>query len=127
MLQVEVEDSLQQLGPTQPHWAVVRTVRPALNGLCFLGGRLGCLRHLLRHLLGNIGTCSRVWSYQGSQATTSFLAWRRVTKPWPCSRFILNDPNSVSLQALSQPLPRRLIEAVQPYSVNTSLKSWLAY
>ena len=39
--------SLEQLGPTQPHRAAVRTGRLALNGLCFLGGRGGCMRHLL--------------------------------------------------------------------------------
>ena len=35
--------------------------------------------------------------------------------------------NSVSLQALSQQLPRRLIELVMPYSLSMSLKAWLAY
>ncbi len=57
----------------------------------------------------------------------SSLAWRLVTNRWPCSRSTFNDPNSVSLQALSQQLPHRLIEAVMQYSVSTSLKSWLAH
>ena len=46
MLHVNLEHPLEQLDPAQPHRAVVLTVRLALNGLCFLGGRLGCLRHL---------------------------------------------------------------------------------
>jgi len=57
----------------------------------------------------------------------SSFAWRLVANRCPCSRSTFNDPNSVSLHALSQQLPRRLIEAVMPYSVKTSLKSWLAY
>ena len=57
----------------------------------------------------------------------SSFAWRRVSKRWPCSRSTFSDPNIVSLQALSQQLPLRLIELVMPYSVNTSLKSLLAY
>jgi transposase len=55
------------------------------------------------------------------------MAWRRVLKRCPCSRFTFSDPNNVSLQALSQQSPRRLIDAVMPYSVSTSLKSLLAY
>jgi hypothetical protein len=58
---------------------------------------------------------------------TSSFAWRRVTNRWPCSRSTFSDPNRVSLQALSQQLPRRLIEAVMPYSARTSRKSSLAY
>ena len=58
---------------------------------------------------------------------TSSMAWRLVLKRWPCRRSTFNDPNSVSLQALSQQLARRLIEAVMPYSVSASRKSLLAY
>jgi hypothetical protein len=36
-------------------------------------------------------------------------------------------PASVSLQALSQQLPRRPIDAVKPYSVSKARKSLLAY
>ncbi len=57
----------------------------------------------------------------------SSLAWRRVAKRYPCSRSTFNDPNTVLLQALSQQLPRRLIDAVMQYARSTSLKSWLAY
>src|SRR5512140_1694874 len=57
---------------------------------------------------------------------TSSMARRRVSKRCPCRRSTFGDPNSVSLQALSQQLPRRLIEAVMPYSVSTSLTSLLA-
>jgi hypothetical protein len=39
------------------------------------------------------------------------LRLRLVTKRCPCSRSTFNEPNSVSLQALSQQLPLRLIEA----------------
>ena len=49
VLQVEIEHAFVQLGPTQPHRALTRAVRLALGGRCFLGGRLGLLRHLLRH------------------------------------------------------------------------------
>jgi hypothetical protein len=65
--------------------------------------------------------------YQSIQVTTSSLAWRRILKRCPCSRSTFSDPNSVSLQALSQQLPRRLIEAVMPYALSTSRKSLLAY
>src|SRR6218665_236712 len=57
----------------------------------------------------------------------SSLAWRRVTKRCPCSRSTFNEPNRVSLQALSPQLPLRLIEAVMPHWASTSLKSSLAY
>ncbi|MNX53240.1 hypothetical protein D3C86_839320 [compost metagenome] len=53
----------------------------------------------------------------------SSFAWRLVFNCWPCSRSTFNDPNSVSLQALSRQLPLRLIELVMPYSLSTSLKS----
>ncbi len=61
------------------------------------------------------------------QAMTSSMAWRRVLKRCPCSRSTFNDLNSVSLQALSQQSPRRLIDAVMPYVVSTSRQSLLAY
>jgi len=57
----------------------------------------------------------------------SSLAWRLVTKRWLCSRSTFDDPSSVSLQPLSQQLPRQLIEAVWPCSASVSLKSRLAY
>jgi hypothetical protein len=57
----------------------------------------------------------------------SSFASRLVLKRWPCSRSTFNDPNSVSLQALSQQLALRLIELVMPYALSTSWKSWLAY
>jgi hypothetical protein len=40
-----------------------------------------------------------------------------------CNRSNINVPISVSLQALSQQLPRCRIEAMKPYSRSTSLKS----
>ena len=40
----------------------------------------------------------------------SSLPCRRVTKRCPCKRSTFNKPNSVSLQAWSQQLPRRLME-----------------
>ena len=52
VLQVELEHPFEQLGPAQPHRAVVRTVRLALGGLCFLGCRLGPLWHHQRVQLG---------------------------------------------------------------------------
>jgi hypothetical protein len=39
------------------------------------------------------------------------------------SRSTFNDPNRVSLQALSRQLPLRLIELAIPYSQSTFLKS----
>ena len=57
----------------------------------------------------------------------SSLACRLVSNSCPYIRSTFNDPNSVSLQALSQQSPRRLIEAVMPYSLSTSRKSLLAY
>ena len=38
--------------------------------------------------------------------------WRLVSNFCPCSRSTFNEPSSVSLQALSRQLPRRLIKAV---------------
>ena len=52
VLQVEIEHALEQLGPAQPHWAVMRADHFALGGLCFLRGRLGLLRHHQRAQLG---------------------------------------------------------------------------
>ena len=57
---------------------------------------------------------SRVRLYQSSQSMTSFLVWRLVSNLCPCSRSTFSDPNNVSLQALSQQSPRRLLEAVMP-------------
>jgi hypothetical protein len=51
-LQVDLEDALEQLGPTLPHWSVMRAVRLALCGLCGLRRRLGLLRHHRRAQLG---------------------------------------------------------------------------
>ena len=39
---------------------------------------------------------------------------RRVLNLRPYNRSTFNDPNRVSLQALSQQLPRRVIELVMP-------------
>jgi hypothetical protein len=50
-----------------------------------------------------------------------------VSKRWPCNRSTCNDPNNVSLQALFQQLPLRLIEGVVPHSLSNLLNSWLAY
>ena len=41
---------------------------------------------------------------------TSSLAWRRVPKRMPWSRSTFSDPNSVSVTALSQQSPLRLLE-----------------
>src|SRR5579859_10030 len=49
--------------------------------------------------------------YQSSHASTASLAWQIVWKRSPCSRSTFGDPNSVSVTALSQQLPLRLIEA----------------
>ena len=40
----------------------------------------------------------------------SSLAWRRDAKRCKCKRSTFNEPNSVSLQALSQQSPRLLID-----------------
>ena len=71
--------------------------------------------------------CSRSRLYQSSQSMVSSFASRRVLNRLPCSRSTFNDPKSVSLQALSQQLPFRLIEPVMSYSWSASLKAWLAY
>ena len=52
VLQVEIEHPLEQLGPVQPHRAVMRADRLALGGLCFLRGHLGLLRQHHRAQLG---------------------------------------------------------------------------
>ena len=53
MLHVDLEHPLDQLGPAQPHRAVVRTTRLALDGRCGLHRRLWLLRRwLLRNYLG---------------------------------------------------------------------------
>jgi hypothetical protein len=52
--------------------------------------------------------------YQNIEAMTSSIAWRLVLKRYPCRRSTFNDPNNVSLQALSQQMPRLLIEAAMP-------------
>ena len=54
-LQVEIEHLREQLGPTQPHRPVGRTVRLAFGRRCGLGCRLRVLRHQQRALLG--GQC----------------------------------------------------------------------
>src|SRR5471032_2613397 len=71
--------------------------------------------------------CNLVWLYQSNQSRASSLPWRRVSKCWPCNRSTFSDPNRVSLQALSQQLPLRLIEGVIPQSFSSLLNSWLAY
>jgi hypothetical protein len=45
----------------------------------------------------------------------------------PFHRSTFSEPNSVSEQALSQQFPLPLIEGVMAYSLNTLLKSSLAY
>ena len=52
VLQVELKHALEQPRPTQPHRAVVRTVRLALGGRRGLRGRIGLSRHHLRAQLG---------------------------------------------------------------------------
>jgi hypothetical protein len=70
---------------------------------------------------------NRVWLYQSIHAMASALAWRLVTNRWPRSRSTSNYPNSASLQALSQQLPRLIIDTVMPYTVKPYRMSWLAY
>lgn len=60
--------------------------------------------------------------YQVSQAITSSLALRLVSKYWPCKRFTFSEPNSVSLQTLFQQLPRQFIEAAMLYYLGIALK-----
>src|SRR5260370_21878369 len=60
----------------------------------------------------------RVWLYQSSHARVSSLAWRMVAKLWPWRRSTFREANRVSLGALSQQLPLRLIEAVMPHSTS---------
>jgi hypothetical protein len=67
--------------------------------------------------------CSRARLYQSSHSIVSSFASRLVLKRCPCSRSTFNDPNNVSLHALSQQLPLRLIELVMPYSESKVLKS----
>jgi hypothetical protein len=43
------------------------------------------------------------------------LAWRLITNRWPCRRSTFNDPNSVSLQALTQANETNL-RATYPHS-----------
>jgi hypothetical protein len=55
-----------------------------------------------------------ILSYLSSKAMVSSLAARRFLNLCPHNRSTFNDPNSVSLQALSQQFPRRFIELVMP-------------
>src|ERR1700738_3611510 len=50
-----------------------------------------------------------------------------VSKRWPWRRATFREANRVSLDALSQQLPLRLIEAVMPHFRSRPLNSWLAY
>src|SRR5260370_41282866 len=50
-----------------------------------------------------------------------------VSKRWPWRRSTFREANRVSLGALSQQSPLRLIEAVMPHSRSRTLNSWLAY
>src|SRR5260370_552508 len=50
-----------------------------------------------------------------------------VSKRWPWRRSTFREANRVSLDALSQQLPLRLIEAVMPHFRSRQLNSWLAY
>jgi hypothetical protein len=50
-----------------------------------------------------------------------------LVKRSPCNRSTFSDPNSVSVTALSQQLPLRLIEARMPCFSMTARKSSLAY
>ena len=111
-------------GPAQMHARLVRHVS-ASGRTRVLATSLTCSNRI--GLTYASVECSRVRLYHSTQAMTSSLAWRRVTKRCPCSRSTFNEPNSVSLQALSQQLPRRLMDALMPYSVSTPLKSSLAY
>ena len=52
VLQVEFEHALEQPGPTQPHRALVRTVRLALGALRYAGGLIWPLRYYHRAQLG---------------------------------------------------------------------------
>ena len=52
VLHVDLEHPLEQLGPAQPHQAVMRTARLALGGWRGLRGRLSLLRHHQRTQLG---------------------------------------------------------------------------
>ena len=73
MLHVDLEHPLGQLGPAQPHRAVVRTTRLAVDGRCGLHRRLWLWRHwILRHCLGaQLG-----------------VACQLLTPPKPC-RFVI--------------------------------------
>ena len=55
------------------------------------------------------------------------LAPERHLERWWCNRSTCNDPNVVSLQALCQQLPRRLIEAVKLSCASMSVKALLAH
>ena len=50
----------------------------------------------------------RLRLYQRSHWSTVSLASRMVAKRCPCSHSTFSEPNSVSLQALSQQFPLRL-------------------
>src|ERR1700731_274493 len=50
-----------------------------------------------------------------------------VSKRWPWRRSTFREANRVSLDALSQQLPLRLIEAVMPHFRSRQLNSWVAY
>src|SRR6266704_3762719 len=50
-----------------------------------------------------------------------------VSKRWPWRRSTFREANRVSLHALSQQSPLRLIEAVMPHFRSRQLNSWLAY
>ncbi len=65
---VDLEHALEQLGPAQPHWAVVRARRLAFGGRCGQRGwfgRLGLWRHHLRAQLG-VGCENAVLAKRGS-------------------------------------------------------------
>ena len=55
VFQTEIEHALEQLGPAQPHRAVMRAVRLALGGLCLLN----CTCAMMLAGLGVLGFMAR--------------------------------------------------------------------
>ena len=110
VLQVEIEQPLEQLGPARAHRSVVRTVRVALGRSCCLRGRLRLLRHhLWHHQRPQPGVgCQRAVvraaggralarrGLQGHAAACSGLSTRASSESPPLSAMVVDPSSSTS-------------------------------
>src|SRR4030067_3297509 len=86
----------------------------------FIGTELDPL-FLERNLAEVEGKAAQITQNSNVMAITS----SRVSKHSPCTRSFLKPPNQLSVGALSQQLPLRLIEQIMLYSLRLACHAWL--